>query len=318
MASSAPHRALAFTFFLLLILSPLSLAKRPRPPSNKKLTHHGGPVVRGHLKLALLWYGQFGRRQKNVVRQFIKSLNSDGREGLEPKVSSWWRILESYQTTGAATSVGPVPVTGFKPRIRVSVVKSTTDVSWEFGKVITNDYVPRLVQKATGGKPDIVAVIFTARDVTVQGFCRATCQQHGLSGGNQYVMVGNPETECPGLCAWPFHRQEWGPQGVTYQPPNGDVGADAMVIQLATGLANLVTNPNLNGFYVDVPFSTELVEAGTACLGTFGSGAFPGFTGTVRVDPRTGGAFNAHGNRNKKFLLPAIWNPRTSSCWTLL
>ena len=131
-----------------------------------------------------------------------------------------------------------------------------------------------------------------------------------------YMIVGNPETECPGSCAWPFHRPDYGPQGVTLQPPNGNVGADSMVISFASALAGLVTNPYNDGFY-DGPES-DPKEASTICHGIFGSGAFPGYTGKVRVNPSNGGCFNAHGLKGKKFLLPALWDPKTSSCWTTM
>ncbi|KAL0008405.1 hypothetical protein SO802_009907 [Lithocarpus litseifolius] len=84
------------------------------------------------------------------------------------------------------------------------------------------------------------------------------------------------------------------------------------------GLASTVTNPFKTGFYQPGRRSDVLIEATTACPGIFGSGALPGYTGKVRVDPITGGGFNAHGYKGRKFMLPAIWNPKTSSCWTLL
>ncbi len=130
-------------------------------------------------------------------------------------------------------------------------------------------------------------------------------------------MVGNPESECPGACAWPFHKSNHGPQGVTLQPPNGNIGADSMVVHFASGLAGAVTNPFKTGFFqLGTKNDHELVEAATACPNIFGSGALPGYTGKVRVDPANGGAFNTHGYKGMQFLVPAIWNPRTSSCWT--
>ena len=130
--------------------------------------------------------------------------------------------------------------------------------------------------------------------------------------------MGNLETECPGLCAWPFHKADYGPQGVTLQPPSGKVGADSMLISFAQALAATVTNPYNNGFYDGPQAHAHPVEVSTACPGIFASGAFPGYTGRVRVDPNNGGAFNAHGARGHKFLLPALWNPKTSSCWTTM
>lgn len=89
-----------------------------------------------------------------------------------------------------------------------------------------------------------------------------------------------------------------------------------MVVALASGLAEAVTNPFNNGFFSGIP--TDPTEAAAACPNMFGSGALPGYTGKVLVDPATGGGFNVRGIRGRKFLLPAVWNPRTSSCYTTL
>ncbi|KAI3411313.1 uncharacterized protein J3R85_018205, partial [Psidium guajava] len=221
-------------------------------------------------------------------------------------VSAWWRVIESYQPRRR----------GMAPPIGVRVVRQVTDKFYSVGKVLTVDFIPGLVQKATGGDKSTVAVIFAARGVTVQGLCMGKCSQHGLLGRQPYILVGDPETECPGTCAWPFYPSDYGPKGVTLRPPSGNVGADAMVISFASALAGIVTDPYNNGFYGGSTF--DPTEAASACPNIFGSGAFPGYTGKVRVDPATGGAFNVRGVRGKKFLLPAVYNPLTSSCWTPL
>ena len=130
-----------------------------------------------------------------------------------------------------------------------------------------------------------------------------------IAGEQAYVAVGDPEEECP-ECAWPFLKSPSKPQGATMKPPSGDVGADSMVMLLAGGLAGAVTNPYGDGFYANGR-GDEPLEATSNCAGIFASGALP-------VDPKNGGAFNVHGTGESKFLLPALWNPKTSSCWTPL
>ncbi|KAK9271742.1 hypothetical protein L1049_002105 [Liquidambar formosana] len=304
MASSLARNPLVLSLSLLLLLPSFLLGS-----SAAALSYHRGPILTGNVNLTILWYGQVGRVHKNAIRTFIKSLNYNGNVNFEPRVSNWWHLVESYQSAARRNMRS-------SPRIRVQVVRQVTDATFSAGKIITQDFLPGLIQKATGGNRETVAVIFSAKDVTVQGQCEGKCAQHGVIGRQVYITVGNPESACPEACAWPFHKAKRGPQGVTLQPPSGNVGADAMVINFASALVSTVTNPYNTGFYEEP--RTNPIEAGTACPGQFGSGAFPGYTGKVRVDPASGGGFNAHGVRGKKFLLPAIWNPKTSSCWTIM
>ena len=131
-----------------------------------------------------------------------------------------------------------------------------------------------------------------------------------------YAWVGNSETQCPGQCAWPFHQPIYGPQSPPLVAPNGDVGVDGMIINLATVLAGAVTNP-FNQGYFQGPSSAPL-EAVSACTGIFGSGSYPGYAGQVLVDKTTGASYNAHGLNGRKYLIPAMWDPKTSTCSTLV
>ncbi|EOY10108.1 hypothetical protein QUC31_010188 [Theobroma cacao] len=306
-------RTLSLALFFILLFNPsLSYGYGH---SKVVMTHHGGPLLTGTLNLALIWYGRCGRVQKSTIRNFIKSLNNEGdRTNLQPQVSSWWRVVESYQSAVPGARYGRRR----SPRIIVNVVKQVSDLTYKYGKILTTvDYIPKLVHDATNGDPNLIPVIVTARDVTVQGLCMGKCADHGVVENNKpYIIVGNPETECPGSCGWPFHQSNYGPKGMVLQPPNVNMAADSMVIALATTLADTVTNPFNNGFYDGN--MVHQVGPGSACRGIFGSGAFPGNPGKVHIDPTNGGAFNAHGNKGRKFLLPAVWNPRTSSCWTLM
>uniref|UniRef100_A0A6N2KTU7 N-alpha-acetyltransferase 60 n=1 Tax=Salix viminalis TaxID=40686 RepID=A0A6N2KTU7_SALVM len=306
MTSSLPTGPLLSLYFLLLFPACLAADK-----AVASITYHGGPLLTGDLNLTLIWYGQFGRVHKNVIRAFVESLHYNAGANFQPQVSSWWNVIESYQEVAGK---------GGSP-INVRVVKQVADLKYSAGKVVTGEFIQNVLQKVnTGGDPSTIPVILTARDVKMQGLCFTKCSQHGMLGGAQpYIVVGNPESECPGSCAWPFQKPDKGPLSITLNPPNGNLGADAMVIAFARALAEAVTNPYKTGFYQDKSSkANKTVEAASACWGIFGSGAFDGYTGKVRVDPDTGGGFNGHGSRGSKFLIPAVWNPKTNSCWTLL
>ncbi|WCJ27781.1 Protein EXORDIUM-like 1 [Euphorbia peplus] len=290
--------------FSLLLLSPSSLAATSSTTAD--LTNHGGPLLNGNLNLTFIWYGDFGRSTKNVMRVLVKSLSSNGVFSLQPHVTEWWKVVEGFHEA-AGKGKGP---------INLQVGQQFTDPKCSAGKNVNADVIKGLVKKYNAGDPKAVPVIFTGRDVKVQGLCTGNCSFHGVLENKPYLIVGNPEKECPGQCGWPFMRADTGPIGVQMSPPNGNVGTDSMVIAFAQGLVNLVTNPFSSGFFQSNNNNT--IEAGTACPRVFGTGALPGYTGKMRIDPDTGGSFNAHGTNGFKFLLPAVWDPKTHSCWTLM
>ncbi|XVF56563.1 hypothetical protein PTKIN_Ptkin06aG0131200 [Pterospermum kingtungense] len=317
MGSSSSIQLLAL--FLFLVFTPSLTQARSYDPftSKPEITHHGGPLLSGNLNLALIWYGNCGRVQKNIIRNFIKSLNSkDGDTNLQPQVSDWWKVVGNYQAAVPPLGQGPPAAGPTLPKITVKVVKQVSDNTYKYGKILTTvDFIPKLVRDYTAGDPNIIPVIVTARDVTVQGLCTGKCADHGVVDNKPYIIVGNPETECPGACGWPFHEADTEPKAVVLQPPNANMAADAMVVAFATALADTVTNPLNTGFYEGV--EVDPVGPALACRGIFGIGASPGNPGKVQTDPATGASFNAYGNKGKKFLLPAIWDPKNSTCWTL-
>ncbi|KAK9930468.1 hypothetical protein M0R45_027505 [Rubus argutus] len=138
----------------------------------------------------------------------------------------------------------------------------------------------------------------------------------GKSSKFAYIWVGNSETQCPGQCAWPFHQPIYGPQSPPLVAPNNDVGLDGMIINLASLLAGTVTNPFGNGFYQG-PKEAPL-EAASACPGVYAKGAYPGYAGDLLVDATTGASYNANGLNGKKYLLPALFDPSSSTCSTLV
>lgn len=188
--------------------------------------------------------------------------------------------------------------------------------------------------------------MLTGEEVAVEGMCMSVCGFHDhlqvnttlrqhfqgphknrdlhvqvkIEGGDKkrtskvaFAWVGNSQRQCLGQCAWPFALPDYGPQGMApLMPPNGDVGMDGMVINVATLLVGVATNPFGAGYFQGPP--TEPLEAASACTGIFGSGAYPGYPGTLLTNPTSGASFNAHGANGRTFLLPSIWNPNSQTC----
>ncbi|XP_047318447.1 protein EXORDIUM-like 2 [Impatiens glandulifera] len=300
MMSSNYHLATTVPFLLLIFIlsiQPSSSALVKEQPLILK--YHNGTLLKGKIDVNLIWYGKFTPVQRTIILDFILSLQSPSPS---PSVNSWWKITEKYKGGAAALVLG----------------KQILNEEYSLGKSLTDKHLISLASK-TNGVINSVNIVLTANDVTVGGFC-SRCGTHGSvrfkTSRLVYAWVGNSETQCPGQCAWPFHQPIYGPQTAPLVAPNGDVGVDGMVINLATVLAGTITNPFKNGYFQG-PVTAPL-EAVTACTGVFGSGAYPGYTGEVLVDKETGASYNAHGVNGRKYLLPAMWDPTTSKCFTLV
>ncbi|KAK7849231.1 protein EXORDIUM-like 2 [Quercus suber] len=268
------------------------------------LKYHNGALLKGNITVNLIWYGQFTPIQRSIIVDFIQSLNSP-RAPL-PSVSTWWKTTDKYKGGSSALVIG----------------KQILHEAYTLGKSLKTMHLLALSKKVNG--LNSINVVLTAKDVAVDGFCMSRCGTHGSTRVSQgkrvtrsaYVWVGNSETQCPGQCAWPFHQPIYGPQTPPLVSPNGDVGVDGMIINLATVLAGTVTNPFNNGYFQGP--ATAPLEAVSACTGIFGSGAYPGDPGRVLVEKTTGASYNANGANGRKYLLPAMWDPQTSACKTLV
>lgn len=306
---------------LLLSLVQISLASRKLSENVQDqpqlLKYHRGPLLYGKITINLIWYGKFKPAQRAIVSDFVNSLSSSSPSQInQPSVSTWWKTIEKYYHLSSK-----------KPSsLSFSLGKEILDDKYSFGKSLTNKRIVRLASK--GDQKNAINVVLTASDVTVDGFCMNRCGTHGSSLGSNiqhlkgknykfaYIWVGNSETQCPGQCAWPFHQPIYGPQSQPLVAPNNDVGLDGMIINLASLLAGTATNPFGNGYYQGP--SEAPLEASSACPGVYGKGSYPGYAGDLLKDSVTGASYNAHGAGGRKYLLPALYDPSTSSCSTLV
>ncbi|KAJ9166569.1 hypothetical protein P3X46_021301 [Hevea brasiliensis] len=277
--------------------------------------YHNGPLLTGKISVNIIWYGNFKPAQRAIVSDFITSLSSTQPTTAQPSVATWWKATEKYYHLVKSKKTAP---------LALSLVTQISDENYSLGKSLSNKQIVRLASK--GGQKDAINVVLTSSDVAVEGFCSSRCGTHGSSMSAQkingksskfaYIWVGNSETQCPGQCAWPFHQPIYGPQSPPLVAPNNDVGLDGMVINLASLLAGTVTNPFGNGYFQG-PKEAPL-DAASACPGVYGKGAYPGYAGDLLVDATTGASYNAHGVDGRIYLLPALFDPSTSACSTLV
>lgn len=274
------------------------------------MTYHKGALLSGRIAVNLIWYGNFSPAQRAVITDFVSSLSAAPAPAPqlqpEPSVSTWFKTAQKYYANSKARFPS------------LALGSHVLDQSYSLGKRLTEKELLKLA--ARGAPSRAINVVLTADDVAVDGFCMSRCGTHGASqrsraGRFAYVWVGNPSTQCPGQCAWPYHQPVYGPQAAPLTPPNGDVGVDGMVVSLASMIVGTVTNPFGNGYFqgpADAP-----LEAATACAGVYGKGAYPGYAGSLLVDPASGASYNANGAHGRKYLVPALVDPDTSACSTV-
>ncbi|XP_027347920.1 protein EXORDIUM-like 2 [Abrus precatorius] len=293
--------AIGFSAVITLLLLPALTVGALVQEQPLVLKYHNGQLLKGRITVNLIWYGTFTPIQRSIIVDFISSLSSPSAP--LPSAATWWKTTDKYKGGSSAIVVG----------------KQFLHTPYTLGKNLKGKDLLALASKFN--ELNSITVVLTAKDVTVDGFCMNRCGTHGSirrSNGarNAYIWVGNSETQCPGQCAWPFHQPIYGPQTPPLVAPNGDVGVDGMIINLATLLAGTVTNPFNNGYFQGPP--TAPLEAVSACTGVFGSGSYPGYPGRVLVDKVTGASYNAHGANGRRYLVPAMWDPQTSTCKTLV
>ncbi|XP_059629804.1 protein PHOSPHATE-INDUCED 1 [Cornus florida] len=277
------------------------------PPMS--LTYHNGALLEGDLHISILWYGKFSPSQKSIVVDFLLSLNPHEKQHVfttkTPLVSHWWQKIETYMKRAG------------KNPTRIGLSNQVMDEQCSLGKRVTKSQVSELAHRVNSG-PGGLTLVLTAQDVAVEAFCMSNCGFHGSDSRQRsvYIWVGNSETQCPGQCAWPFHQPIYGPQSAPLGAPNGDVGVDGMVVNIASLLAGAVTNPFGNGYFQGSAGAP--MEAASACTGVYGKGAYPGYAGELLVDTATGASYNAQGVNGRKYLLPGLFDPYTSDCSTIV
>lgn len=278
------------------------------------LTYHNGPLLTsGAIPVYVLWYGSFSDAGKGIIRDFFGSFGAGASSSNSfPTVGSWWGMTSGYTDSKGARVSQSVHLAG-----------ELDDAGASLGTSITEQQVESLVTNAVSAKSfpvDASAVyfVFTAEDISVETFC-SVCGSHDATlpsastGGQQllWAWVGNSATQCPGQCAWPFAKASYGPP-LQLTPPNGDVGVDGMIINIAALLAGTATDPFGTGYYQGD--ASAPLESATACTGIYGAGAFPGDPGQLYQAPGSDASFNAVGANGREFLLPALWLPSNSTC----
>lgn len=296
-----------------------------------QLIYHKGSLLSSDIDVHVVWYGKFSPIQRSIVVDFLESLGEDEEEALlrnQPSVQEWWKTTDMYGDDASFNMTSAVS-SKKKKNEKTVLGNQTLDESYSLGKWLQRTHIEALVLRASVASNALlpekgVFLVLTAQDVVVERFCMSSCGFHSSARSGKgrrsvslpYAWVGNSVTQCPGQCAWPFHQPLYGPQIPPLVAPNGDVGVDGMIINIATVLVGTVTNPFNTGFFQGD--AAAPLEGVSSCGGMYGRGAYPGYAGQLLVDETTGASFNARGLNGRMFLLPAMWDPLIKSCKTLV
>ncbi|KAG0602694.1 hypothetical protein M758_10G033700 [Ceratodon purpureus] len=283
------------------------------PTINMK--YHGGPLLTGTMKVHVIFYGYWAANQKTILTDFIKSFAAPKPSTNFPTVAGWWSITKNYKDK-AKTPVAQKVVLGKVVEDKYSFKKNLKEADIE---AIVAKSLKAIDSKFVD--PTALYVVVTSPDVNVQGFCSSLCGTHSFTRSPltqhkvlPFVWVGNPSKLCPGHCAWPYAKADYGagPNVPPLKAPNGDVGVDGMTITLASMIVGAATNTRDNGYYQgDTAY--DGYEAVAACGGIFGDGAYPGYAGKL-LKTTTGASYNVNGVNGKKFLVPFMFNIATKKC----
>ncbi|KAL6573268.1 hypothetical protein OROHE_001727 [Orobanche hederae] len=271
------------------------------------LRYHNGTLLRGKIAVNLIWYGKFMPSQRAIVADFITSLSrstSPPARNRQPSVAMWWKTIERFYRLAGTKNPNS---------LSLHLGKQILDEKYSLGKSLSKKQVVQLASK--GDIVNAVNVVLTASDVAVDGFCVNRCGTHGSKRApceweekevlqvDLYLgwQLGASMPRVLRLAIPPAHLRPTEPATGCAQQRRGPGRA---------------TNPFGNGFYQG-PKEAPL-EAATACTGVYGSGAYPGYAGKLLVDQSTGASYNARGANGRKYLLPAIYDPSTSICSTLV
>lgn len=279
------------------------------------MQYHDGPLMTGTMKVHVIFYGYWKANQKTIVTEFINSFAAPKPSTGYPTVAGWWSITKNYKDK-KNTPVAQKVVLGKVVEDKYSLKKDLkeSDIEAVVAKSL-KAIDPKFVD------PTALYLVLTSPDVNVQGFCSSLCGTHSFtrSPATQhkvlpFVWVGNPAKFCPGHCAWPYAKAEYGagPNVPPLKAPNGDVGVDGMTVTIASMIVGAATNTRDNGYYQGSnPY--DGYEAVAVCGGIYGDGAYPGYAGKLRKTP-DGASYNVNGANGKKFLVPFMFNPSTKKC----
>ncbi|CAM6101889.1 unnamed protein product [Calypogeia fissa] len=307
-------------------------------------------VVAETLPVYIIWYGNFIDVQRSIVLDFFNSFNPSRHTEEEsctssgpPSVRSWWKT--------ATRLMRPLRVQLESDMSDASYSKGTNLSNANVQELVLQYSVDTMPENPNAiylllTSEDVTVEGFCANSCASRSQF-SVHKSSPISPGNgieivstlvgeaaefdpqrlvQFAWVGNAATQCAEECAWPLAKPDptgrWGMAMAPILPPNEDLGMDGMIISIAATLAGAASYPPFHdrsdelfpeGVVASSSSSGQPAE-GVVCRGVFGEGAYPGYQGHLWKEKGKGTSFNTLGANDRRFLLPALWDPATLKC----
>eukprot|EP00249_Psilotum_nudum_P005164 c18628_g1_i1 orf=426-1445(-) len=277
-----------------------------------QLHYHMGPVLTSSIRVYIIWYGQWKTSQKNVIKDFFRSISTTVNG---PSVQTWWSTVRLYTDQTGANISGSLVVAGERTDMYSQGRMLSRMTVQEVIKYSLLPYNGSLPVDPRGG----VYMVLTSENVIQQDFCSAVCGFHYFTYSSivgytlPYAWIGNSGNQCPETCAYPFAIPSYMGNAVkAFKAPNGDIGVDGMISVIGHELAEMSSNPLINAWYAGSD-PTAPTEVADLCEGMYGTGAGGSYTGLVLKD-RFGASYNMRGIGERRFLVQWVWSPVLNAC----
>jgi len=218
------------------------------------INYYGGSLMTNGINVYFIWYGDWTKNTATtILPDFIKGLNG----------SPYMNILTTYNDSK-----------GSKPNTLVNYINSTSvgytkgkdgkgnalglgvvDIAGVINTTLRTGTLPR--------DPNGVYVVMTSADVPgTDGFCQQFCGYHNSYNYSpafsyKFVFVGNTD-RCSAACGVV--------KTVGGNTPNGNSGADGMASVMGHEIAEVITDPNFDGWH-----TSKGEENGDLCAWNFGT-----------------------------------------------
>jgi hypothetical protein len=266
-----------------------------RTELSNPLPYHGGPIALG-AHLYFIYYGHWTTAQSDIVTQFFS---------VDLPKTPWMKILTQDFTDGSGRHPAAVSLNGITFDSGYSVGRS---LDWptldkEVGNMIAAHRLP--------SDPNGIYMVLESSDLAPAN--AAVCGMHRL-GPTSNRLIGfafNPgctvDSECgpgvtchAGACSNGVDRTGGCLAVNTTSSPNGDVGVDTMLSNIAHEVAETVTDPRAGSGWIDTLTNSE---TGDICAYYYGQDTYS-----------VGGAEANLAVNGRNYMIQTLYSPRLKAC----